>query len=49
MQQAHLFLLDQEEQTATAINPLWKRLFEIEEGFPGRLKTPKTIPGVRPW
>ena len=27
----------------------WKRLFEIEEGFPGSLEKPKEIPGVRPW
>ncbi len=27
----------------------WKRLFEIEEGFPGSLKKPKQIPGVQPW
>ncbi len=27
----------------------WKRLFEIEEGFPGSLEKPKEIPGVQPW
>jgi Ca-activated chloride channel family protein len=27
----------------------WKRLFEIEEGFPGSLDKPKEIPGVQPW
>lgn len=27
----------------------WKRLFEIEEGFPGSLKAPKEVPGVLPW
>ncbi|MCW9032069.1 MAG: VWA domain-containing protein [Gammaproteobacteria bacterium] len=28
---------------------LWKRLFEIEEGFPAPLETPRTLPGVNPW
>lgn len=28
---------------------LWKRLFEIEEGFPAPVKTPHTLPGVNPW
>ncbi|KAG1665693.1 hypothetical protein GQR58_019193 [Nymphon striatum] len=27
----------------------WKRLFEIEEGFPGSLEKPKEVPGVSPW
>jgi Ca-activated chloride channel family protein len=27
----------------------WKRLFEIEEGFPGSLEKPREIPGVEPW
>jgi len=49
MQQARLYLMDQEEQVSTSTNPLWKRLFEVEEGFPGKLKKPKTIPGVQPW
>jgi len=35
-----------EEKTS---NALWKRLFEIEEGFPGKLKQPKEIPGVPAW
>lgn len=32
-------------------NPVqfWKRLFEIEEGFPGSLDKPKEVPGVSPW
>ncbi|MCK4866084.1 MAG: VWA domain-containing protein [Gammaproteobacteria bacterium] len=28
---------------------LWKRLFEIEEGFPAPVEKAKTIPGVKPW
>jgi len=28
---------------------MWKRLFEIEEGFPAKLKKPKTVPGQMPW
>lgn len=28
---------------------LWKRLFEIEEGFPAPVEKPKTLPGVAPW
>ena len=46
LEQARLFYVGQEEKPSTA---LWKRLFEIEEGFPGQLKKPKKIPGVRPW
>jgi len=46
MEQARLFFMSQEEKVS---NELWKRLFEIEEGFSGELKAPKTIPGVRPW
>ena len=50
MQQARLYLMDKKEQTFDkSANSLWKRLFEIEEGFPGKLKEPKTIPGVSPW
>lgn len=35
----------------TSDNPaaLWKRLFEIEEGFPAALDTPRTLPDVAPW
>ena len=46
MEQARLFFMSQEEKVS---NELWKRLFEIEEGFSGELKAPKTIPSVRPW
>lgn len=28
---------------------LWKRLFEIEEGFPAPVETPHVKPGVQPW
>ena len=28
---------------------LWKRLFEIEEGFPAPVEKPRIIPGVNPW
>lgn len=28
---------------------LWKRLFELEEGFPAPVLEPKILPGVQPW
>jgi len=28
---------------------LWKRVFEIEEGFPAPIENPHTLPGVKPW
>ena len=28
---------------------LWKRLFEIEEGFPAPVEKPRIIPGTKPW
>jgi hypothetical protein len=28
---------------------LWIRLFEMEEGFPGSIDEPLTLPGVDPW
>lgn len=28
---------------------LWKRVFEIEEGFPAPVEKPYTLPGVNPW
>ena len=28
---------------------LWKRLFELEEGFPASLSEPNTVPGILPW
>lgn len=32
-----------------SVTELWKRIFELEEGFPATLETIETIPGVRPW
>ncbi len=46
---ARQYLISLGEETETNANPLWKRLFEIEEGFAGSLKAPETIPGVKPW
>lgn len=46
MQQARIHFMGLEETTS---NDLWKRLFEIEEGFPAKLNQAKPIPGVRPW
>lgn len=46
IEQARLFFMGQEEENS---NALWKRLFEIEEGFPGKLKAPEIIPGIQPW
>ena len=28
---------------------LWKRIFELEEGFPAPVETPHQLPGVNPW
>ena len=28
---------------------LWRRIFEIEEGYPAPLDKPETLPGVQPW
>ena len=28
---------------------LWRRIFEIEEGYPAPLDQPDTLPGVQPW
>lgn len=28
---------------------LWKRLFEIEEGFPAPVEKPRIVPGIKPW
>lgn len=33
----------------TPASDLWKRIFELEEGFPATLETIETLPGVRPW
>jgi len=45
-EQAQIVFMGLEDKTSRS---LWKRLFEVEEGFPGKLDTPKPIPGVRPW
>jgi len=37
------------EQGSAPSNVLWKRLFEIEEGFAGSLKKSAKLPGVNPW
>jgi tetratricopeptide (TPR) repeat protein len=42
---AHLRMLQLQDQQAL----LWKRLFEMEEGFPAPLDAPRTVPGVAPW
>ena len=37
-------------QQVTESQPgLWKRLFEMEEGFPAPVEEPKVVPGVSPW
>ena len=45
--------LIQAQQQLNAISDLqhllWKRLFEIEEGFPAPVEEPRIIPGVKPW
>ncbi|MDH5517663.1 MAG: hypothetical protein OEY36_07570 [Gammaproteobacteria bacterium] len=35
--------------SAVSIPALWKRIFELEQGFPASLETIETLPGVRPW
>ena len=42
---ARLRMLQLQDQQAL----LWKRLFEMEEGFPAALESPRTVPGVAPW
>ena len=49
LDEARLYLLGLGEQLKPSSNPLWKRLFEIEEGFPGDLDKPEEIPGIQPW
>ncbi|MCK5726620.1 MAG: VWA domain-containing protein [Thiotrichaceae bacterium] len=44
--QARILLMNLEVKNAL---PLWKRLFEIEEGFPAKLEQPVKIPEVQPW
>ncbi len=45
-EQAQIVFMGLEDKTSRL---LWKRLFEVEEGFPGKLDSPKPIPGIRPW
>lgn len=54
---ARIYLSNLEEKSITSsdaslntkANPLWKRLFEVEEGFPAKLKKQQEVPGIRPW
>lgn len=32
-----------------SIPDLWKRIFELEKGYPASLEKAETVPGVRPW
>ncbi len=43
---ARLYLLNIESSSSSK---LWKRLFEVEEGFPAKLKQPEDVPGVIAW
>ena len=45
IEQARISLLHDQDDSLQ----MWKRLFEIEEGFPAKLKEPKTVPGQQPW
>ncbi len=47
--QARLYLNGLEELEVDSSSALWKRLFEIEEGFPASLDESKSVPGLRPW
>lgn len=42
---ARLMMSKLEDQQTT----LWKRLFEIEEGFPAPLSSPRNVPGLPAW
>lgn len=33
----------------SAMPHLWKRIFELEQGFPATLETPETLPGMPKW
>ncbi|MEE9327081.1 MAG: VWA domain-containing protein [Cocleimonas sp.] len=46
---ARLYMLTLSEQTESNTNPLWKRMFEIEEGFAASLKVPEKVPGIKSW
>ncbi len=45
IEQARISLLRDQDDS----QKMWKRLFEIEEGFPAKLKESKTVPGQQPW
>ena len=45
IEQAKISLLRDQDSSLE----MWKRLFEIEEGFPAKLKAPKSVPGQQPW
>ncbi|MEE9310088.1 MAG: VWA domain-containing protein [Cocleimonas sp.] len=45
IEQARISLLRDQDSSLD----MWKRLFEIEEGFPAKLDSPKTVPGQKPW
>lgn len=47
------FEINKAKQKSNSLNDsqylLWKRLFEIEEGFPAPVTKARTVPGVKPW
>jgi Ca-activated chloride channel family protein len=45
IEQARISLLRDQDSSLD----MWKRLFEIEEGFPAKLEFPKAVPGQQPW
>lgn len=47
--EARIYLNELAEQNSGSSAAMWKRLFEVEEGFPGSLDKPETVPGIRPW
>lgn len=47
--EARLYLNGLQELETDSSSALWKRLFEIEEGFPASLDEAQSVPGLRPW
>ncbi len=45
IEQARISLLRDQDSSLS----MWKRLFEVEEGFPAKLNAPKSVPGQQPW
>ncbi len=45
IEQARISLLRDQDSSLD----MWKRLFEVEEGFPAKLDVPKAVPGQQPW